>query len=265
MKKFLSKTLIFIGILSLVLGTLNTFSTNIIYAEDLELVGTNLGLEIIPNDTRLFDLNNLNPGDTKEGILTIKNNYSYTFRLFMNVERVSPVPLEDESDLFKQLSLVVFLDDVEIYLGPMNGFASSSIDLGRFSPGVLKELKATIYLPGPDTGNEFQGETLEIKWIFVAQADQPTPNPDPDPDSRPTRDPEEPVTPTIPEQIDEMEDVDEDIPEDVPEDLPKEDIIEEEIPKAIPLPKTGEVSTILYYGIGTFLIALGFRLNRKKD
>ena len=75
MRKLLSKTFMFLGVLSLVLGTLNTAGQRISYADDLELIGTNIGLEISPTATNLFDLQNLNPGDEEEGKVTIRNNY----------------------------------------------------------------------------------------------------------------------------------------------------------------------------------------------
>src|SRR5574344_2942826 len=92
MKRFLSKAFILIGIFSMILGVFNNLSHSISYANDLELIGTELGLEVIPSDTKLFDLNNLIPGDTKEAKLTIQNNYITKFQKNMCVERIGPFP-----------------------------------------------------------------------------------------------------------------------------------------------------------------------------
>ncbi len=54
------------------MGTIGTFGMNVSYAEDLELIGKELGLVVEPSSTKLFDLSNLNPGDTKEAKITIK-------------------------------------------------------------------------------------------------------------------------------------------------------------------------------------------------
>lgn len=270
MKRFLSKIFIFLGILSLVLGTLNSFGQNITYAQDLELIGTNLGLEIIPSDTRLFDLNRLNPGDRKEAKVTIKNNYSQAFQLYMRTERISPVPSQGEPDLFEQLILTVYLGDEEIYSGPMKNFAASNISLGRFSSGAIKDLRAVVYLPGPETGNEFQGENLEVKWIFTAQADAP-PDPDPEDPEEPENPevpeiPEEPEEPEVPETpVDPEEEIDEEIPQDVPE-LDDEEIIDEETPKDVPkMPKTGEIPSIVFYGLGMVMVMMGIGIKPKKE
>lgn len=279
MRKFLSKTMIFLGILSLVLGVLNTFGNNIIYAEDLELVGRDLGLEITPVNTRLFDLSRLNPGDTKESKITIRNNYIYGFQLYMRTERMSPIPEEGEADLFKQLKLTVYLGGTEIYSGDMMDFATTNISIGRFNPRDVKELKAVVHLPGLETGNEFQGSTVDVKWIFIAQADTP---PEPKEPSEPPEPPEPPTTPItpltteiIPEEPEEI--IDEGIPEDIPEEIIDEEVpvdvlevdeeeeIEEEIPQDVPrMPKTGEISPIIFYGAGVLFLIIGVELGFKK-
>ena len=42
------------------MGTIGTFGMNVSYAEDLELIGKELGLVVEPSSTKLFDLSNLN-------------------------------------------------------------------------------------------------------------------------------------------------------------------------------------------------------------
>jgi len=29
-----------------------------------------------------------------------------------------------------------------------------------------------VHLPGPETGNEYQGKSASVKWIFIAQASE---------------------------------------------------------------------------------------------
>ena len=43
---------------------------------DLELVGEAAGLVLVPADGKLFDLGNLNPGDTRQATIKIRNDYS---------------------------------------------------------------------------------------------------------------------------------------------------------------------------------------------
>ena len=56
-----SKTIILIGIISLIIGYMVSYGMNISYAKDLVLVGRDKGLEIIPESRRLFNLTKLNP------------------------------------------------------------------------------------------------------------------------------------------------------------------------------------------------------------
>lgn len=279
MRKLLSKTFIFLGVLSLVLGTFNIAGQSISYAEDLELRGTNLGLEIIPTTSRLFDLQNLNPGDNKQGKITIKNNYVSPFNLYMKTERMSPSPVEGEVDLFDQIILTVYLRGSVVYSGPMKDFATSSIFLGVFNPNDIEDLEATISLPGPETGNEFQGKGVDVKWIFIATSEGPPVTPEPP--IRPTPTPPTTVTVipivtplAVPEPPEEIEITEEEIPLGVPEILQEteeveeeiiEEIEEEKIPLGIPkLPKTGELSPMMFYGAGMLFILMGLQLGLKK-
>lgn len=171
MKKYALRLLLALGILALIIGILPP-GKNISYASDLELIGTDLGLVIEPKSTKLFDLTNMIPGDSREAKLTIRNQYEEAFQLFMSTERVSELPEEGDVDLLEQLEATVYLDRAEIYKGSLKGFASDRIDLGKFQTGDKKELKTLLHLPGPETGNEFQGKSAEVKWKFIAQADQ---------------------------------------------------------------------------------------------
>jgi LPXTG-motif cell wall-anchored protein len=280
MKIFFSKTMIFLGVFSLVMGTITAFGSNISYADNLEIIGNEIGLEVSPSGTKLFDLTNLNPGDTKEAKIDIKNNYTLPFEVFMRTERLSPLPNTGEVDLFEQLNLTIYLDDIEIYTGPMKDYATTNISLGDFNSNDEKELRAIVHLPGPETGNEFQGKNVDVKWIFIAQAEQPDDPDDPDDPDEPddSDDPDEPQEPEEPEQPEEEVEVEEEIPESVPEE-PEEEVttqeieepeeveeIEEEIPEAQPkMPKTGEIPAVIYYGLGTALLGLGIGTGRKKE
>lgn len=289
MKGILSKIMIFLGVFSLVMGTLGVFGIDSSYAENLELIGRDVGLVIEPSSTKLFNLSNMNPGDTQEAKIDIKNQYTLPFQLFMRAERMSPFP-EDEVDLLEQLQITVNIDGIEIYSGPMINFATNNIDLGRFNINADVELNATVHLPGPGTGNDFQGKSVDVKWIFIAESDTPpTPEPPGPPGPEPPFVPPiiiTPITPTPPiapeeppaepEVPEEEEVIDEEVPEGVPDIEPEEppmepegpeeeEIIDETIPQDRPrMPRTGEASPMLYYGLGTILIGLGVGTGRKR-
>ena len=220
MKKAISKiftTLVFsLLIIALVISIFSISS----YAGDLELIGKDLGLVIEPSNKKLFDLSNLNPGDTKEVEMTIKNQHSSYFELFMRAERIGSMPRDGNPDLFKQLIITVYLGDKEIYSGVMTDFATNNISLGRFKSKEIGKLRAVVHLPGKETGNEFQGESVDVKWIFIATMDTP-----------PTEESEKPSTGK--------------------EETPTK--------KAI-LPRTGELPFEALYIVGSVMILLGIGL-----
>lgn len=297
MKTYFSKIIIFLGIFSLLIGGMTSFGMGRAYAVSLEVIGSDLGLEIVPSGTKLFDLTNLNPGDTSEEKIDIKNNYTSPFEVFMRTKRTSPQPQPGEADLFSQLVLTIYLDDVVIYTGPMNGYAQNNISLGKINPKNEKELRAIVHLPGAETGNEFQGKSLQVKWYFMAELDKPGEPNEPEEPGEPTE-PNEPGEPTRPVQpsepeVDEILEIDELIPEGIPEipeeiveieevdqPIPKaepvkllekepkevtEEIIEEEVPQSTPfLPRTGQGTSFIFYILGAVLLGLGLGMRKKK-
>lgn len=297
MKKVFSKAMIFLGALSIIMGTVTAFAGKPSYANvnDLEVIGSELGLELKleakPNDTKLFDLKNLYPGATRQAKMDIKNRYTAPFQLSMRVERTSPVPIGEEADLFKQLILTVYLDDAIIHEGQMIDFAPSNVSLGNFNKNSEKELRAQVHLPGPETGNEFQGKTIDVKWIFTAEGGQYSPpdedgdddnkdndpsyNP-PDGDSTviiiPTKPDENKETDNNPPEIKPEEDKEEeklndlDKPDDPDRTENPDDMKETEADENKPImPKTGQLSVGLYYALGSGLLGIGIASRKDKE
>lgn len=277
MNKILSRVFTTIGFSLIILGLIFSTFPSQSYAEDLELIGKEIGLVVEPEKTRLFDLTNLNPGDTKTATLTIKNNYSKPFSLYMRAERMGDVPEEGEVDLFDILTITVKLRGEVIYEGPIKDFAKTSIYLGKFNSGSVGELIATVHLPGPETGNEYQGKAAEVKWIFIAESSYKPPDDDDDDDDEPViiipdddipegkpetpkEEPkEEPEVSEHPEEpIEQPEDEIIDVPiDEVPTDKPT-------VPKDKPkIPKTGEIPLQIFYISGSIMIFLGIYINSK--
>ena len=261
--ELLSRVFRITGFFLLILGL--TFSLVISkgYAqpEDLDpvkLSGTGSGLVVSPSDPYLFDLNNMNPGDIVDRTLVIENNYSRPFTLYLTAQKV--VAEEGEKDLSEQLNLRVTLRGTEIYNGGMADFATSAVYLGVFNPGAREELVATVNLPGPETGNEYQGGTATVLWTFTAQSSgEEPPEYPPEEEEVPEEEiPEEEVPLVPPEEVPEEE-----VPEVPPEVV---EIPEEEVPKQEPkpLPKTGETSHWLFYGAGGAMVFCGLVLGLKK-
>ncbi|MGB4326450.1 MAG: LPXTG cell wall anchor domain-containing protein [Bacillota bacterium] len=223
------------------------------------VTGTGSGLEVSPSDPYLFDLNNMNPGDYVQKTLVIKNNYSRPFSLYLNAQKVAPV--DGGEDLSDVLRLRVTLRGTEIYDGRIDDFATSAVYLGVFNPGAREELLATVSLPGPETGNEYQGATATVLWTFTAQSsgEEPPEYPPEEEEEVPEEEiPEEEVPLVPPEEVPEEE-----VPEVPPEVV---EIPEEEVPKQEPkpLPKTGEISHWLFYGAGGAMVLCGLVLGLKK-
>lgn len=263
--ELLSRVFRITGFFLLILGLMFSLVISKGYAqpEDLDpvkLSGTGSGLVVSPSDPYLFDLNNMNPGDFVDRTLVIENNYSRPFTLYLTAQKV--VPEEGEKDLSEQLNLRVTLRGTEIYDGGMDDFATSAVELGIFNPGAREELVATVSLPGPETGNEYQGATATVLWTFTAQSsgEEPPEYPPGEEEEVPEEEiPEEEVPLVPPEEVPEEE-----VPEVPPEVI---EIPEEEVPKQEPkpLPKTGEISHWLFYGAGGAMVLCGLVLGLKKD
>ncbi|WP_422485129.1 hypothetical protein [Gudongella sp. DL1XJH-153] len=265
MKRFLSKSMMFLGVFALIMGAMTTFGINPSYAENLKIIGNNIGLEVDPSGTSLFNLTNMNPGDTNEAKIDIYNSLEYRFQLFMRTERVSKAPSQGEADLFKQMVLTIQYDGDEIYNGSMADFAQSNISLGFLYPGDDKELKATVYLPGAETGNEFQGKSVEVRWVFIAEHKPDNPPTDSN-ESEDTDRPDRQDRPDNPEEPEEILEISEEVPKAFPV-LEQPEIIEaqEEIPLMIPiLPRTGAIPAVLYYLAGSLFLGLGIRIKNRE-
>lgn len=267
---FLIAMLIIIGLF------INSGKYVLAQAGDVELIGKAQGLVLVPEGRKLFDLGRLNPGDILKRSLKITNSYSKSFILYMRAERIGEKP--EGPDLLDQLQLTVTYKGEVIYKGPASGKKGESgdlitnISLGSFDPRESRDLVAKIELPGPDTGNEFQGKTAEIKWIFTAQTSGDEEDKDKDNKDKPRnrrrdkgsdRDKDEPVKLQPPVEIDE-----EPIIEVEPEPevfLESIDIPDEEVPMVSPdMPKTGEDLPYSYYVVGTFALVAGIGLTLRK-
>jgi len=80
--------------------------------------------------------------------------------------------VDQETGLLEIMELTVLYRGKVLYQGPVIGFAGEAIYLGRFRPGESGELEVAVHLPGPETGNEYQGKSASVKWIFTAQASE---------------------------------------------------------------------------------------------
>ena len=75
-------------------------------------------------------------------------------------------------DLFNQLKLTVKTGDTVLYDGKLSGLGEP-VDvtdlIGPITPGQPLSMDYEVYLPGRETGNEFQGSYLVTKFIVYAK------------------------------------------------------------------------------------------------
>jgi LPXTG-motif cell wall-anchored protein len=139
-----------------------------VFAAELQIIGGETGLKVIASDTFFNELN-IYPGDTIEGKVTIKNTNNTPFELFLTANRIDTQPPLGETDLYKQLVLTVILRNETIYSGHMCDFADEDgISLGVFNAGQTETMKISVYLPGEETGNEYQNIKHSNQWVFKA-------------------------------------------------------------------------------------------------
>lgn len=137
-------------------------------AAGIEIIGEEAGLVLVPSGGSLFALDNMNPGDTRETAITLRNNYSTWYHLWIQTEEIAA----DDPSLFEVMELTVNYRGEVLYQGPVDGFAGELLYLGRLQPGDSEEMLVAVHLPGPETGNEYQGKSASAKWVFTAQASE---------------------------------------------------------------------------------------------
>jgi LPXTG-motif cell wall-anchored protein len=230
-----------LGIILATILLLFSLTSTIAFADNVKVIGNDIGLVVTPEDTNLFEEMNLNPGDCKEATITIENNYTSPFQLYLKINRLDEEPPLGDPDLLKQIIATISYKDTIIHQGPMSDFVTTpnGIDLGNYNPGDVQEIKIEICLPGLETGNEFMGLSAENQWIFTAQGED--------------------------EELIEEEEV----PiggGKIPEKDPEVDIEDEEIPLGgAKLPKTGTSPTALYYILGSGIALLGVTIIKKDE
>lgn len=126
-------------------------------------------------DESLFELENMNPGDETTRTVTVTKTGTSSANLYMTWDFISGDPiLGQEGSLFEQLILVIEHEGNELYRGPMmNGPQAGSpsqltdaLYIAFMEYGDELELDFTVILPGPETGNVFQGSALVTKIVF---------------------------------------------------------------------------------------------------
>lgn len=180
-----SSKMVIIGSLLVVLSLFMMFQPLFTWALELnDLRGC--AFEVDPKEY-LFQLGNMNPGDTYQGTVTITKTGPSPGDIYFSLIHIDSDPLfpDEEFNLFEQLVLIIKQGDQILYEGPMVGGSSPGDPLlfenfeylVSMVQGDVVLLDFFIILPGRSTGNEYQGAYLEAELIFVSVC-QDTPRPD---------------------------------------------------------------------------------------
>lgn len=251
-----TKAVIFITLISLALLVIVPQAL----AANYKIVGDANGLtiEALPEGQ---DTGNLNPGDEKISALRLKNTNDDDVTVWIRTNITGNRPGSNGGDLAEVLHLLIKDGDREITDDSFkNAAADGNVLIGTMDPGEEIILDFTVTLPGPGTGNEYQGSAIDANWTFTTQSD---PGGGPDRPRRP-RNPSEPEGPPV-------EIPEEPIPggpAEVPGGEPPEPdilIIEEEpVPEGTAMPKTGEIPPAFFYGLGSLAVVMGVAVRKRK-
>ena len=252
-----SKKLILIGALLLLAGLIFTLEPYYTWAQDNNHP---CRVALTPEEP-LFELERMNPGDTYEETITVTKTGSAPAQLYFAWEWMDGEPdLEEDYNLFDQLHMTIRSEGEVIFEGVMSDWQydseNPSIDdtikltealgMQAILQGDTITLDFEVFLPGPETGNEYQGAWTRARLVFFTICDSTT------------VDPEDPGVDPGPEDPD-PEDPDPEDPD--PEDPPTTVIIPPERPRQAPTPRTDGTSLSLIIA-GLLLTSAGIVLRR---
>lgn len=215
-------------------------------------VGESNGL-VIEAPRKTQDTGNLGPGDKRHSHLILTNTNSESITVYTRTEIVSEDTLRG-AYLADGFYLTIKDGSNEVCDGTFrDADKKGNISLGTMAPGAQKALYFYADLPGRETGNEYQGAYMKVRWVFTTQTSG---NGDDDDDNggggrRRRRDDDEEEI--IVEEPDVFAPPEED-----------EDPITIDNGPLPQMPKTGEELPYPFYIAGVCAIVLGLSLMRNK-
>lgn len=229
------------------------------FASNITLVGNDSGLTL-DSTGPLFTENNMAPGDETISTVTVRNTTSNPLPFYVTVEK------ESGDDIMYESLVVTVTGLGEDSTGSETKYMNqvSGLPLGNIPIGGAKEIGFMVTM-SPNAGNDLQGKTLSVTWVFTAQFQESETDDGPDDEDENNEDdivldnqtPAGPVIPPVPQPP---------VVTDPGEDDEVIVIIEDDpIPQGPPvLPKTGETNPALFLGAGALLVAFGIIVGRKR-
>lgn len=221
--------------------------------------GAECGLEVTVAP-EYVNVTNLNPGDNKGSYLMVHNtNGTNQLTYFFKITEMPG------GKLGEKLVLTVEYQGKELYSGPLSGFEEKY--MGALAAGVKEKINIKIHLPGAETGNEYQGASVKVKFAFRANCDRGgggggygegdneppiTIIDDPDPSKPPGEEPEA----FLPDESISVPTVQPGAP-------PPDETILVTTDESVATPRTGELPPAIFYATGALLMLVGVMLGRR--
>ena len=112
-----------------------------------------------------FEADIMNPGDTWESIISLKNNSTDTN---IQVSLVEIYSLLKDTKLFDALDLKIYLGEDLAYSGDYSKTPTPVFNWIDVPAGSSVDLKVITYFPG-ECGNEYQSTPFKADWVFEAR------------------------------------------------------------------------------------------------
>jgi LPXTG-motif cell wall-anchored protein len=213
--------------------------------------GVDDGLVITAPDPE-EDISNLNPGDTKQSSLLLKNNGEDPFNVYIKTEILSGSENSPRGGKLAEIMRLTIKDGSTTIVDNITFREADQMArqaLGRMDVGEQKKLDFIAHFP-KEAGNEYQGASFQVTWIFDAMTAPVRGSTDTTVD---TGDDPPPVPPALEES-----------PLSPEPPVPFPPALEEGDTEPKPMPETGEASNIPFYAAGSLTVALGITLLNKK-
>lgn len=128
-----------------------------------------LTIESQPNEQ---GTGNLNPGDEKASRLKLTNTNDDDVRVWIRTNITERRIPEGSRDLSEVLHLLIKGGSRVITDDSFDGAADAgNIEIGTMDPGEEIILDFTVTLPGPGTGNDYQGSSIDANWTFTTESE----------------------------------------------------------------------------------------------
>ncbi|NLC11138.1 MAG: hypothetical protein GX767_02665 [Firmicutes bacterium] len=163
--------------------------------------GEDCGL-VVTAAEEFTDVSNLNPGDSKSSYLVVANKGENPFRYFMDVQKTGSSAGSYRGQAGKHLDKILQMtirrenDEQPLFQGLIPNFRE--LALGELAAGESERIYVEVDFPGPEAGNEYQGASVSVQFVFRAEGEVTPPPGPPSEDDTTTTTTETDETPVAP-------------------------------------------------------------------